>query len=110
MPATRTSRNGHESNSTTTARRSPRRSHSTGAETNRHVIRPAKRAVRNVTSTLPGWVPWAIGGVGVCAIVYGLLQIESVRNYLSEAFEPVGDFLSGEEFEGYEYAPRDYEN
>ncbi|GEM_PF-3228632 len=120
MPSTRTasrnghdshSRNGHDTPSSSHSRNSSRRSHSLAAETNRHVIRPAKRAVRSVTRSLPEWVPWAVGALGVCAIIYGLFQIESVRNFASDITEPIGDFLSGDEFdENGGYTPREYED
>jgi hypothetical protein len=115
MPSTRTvSRNGSHEH-TTTGRRSsstmhPRRSHSITSEADRHIVRPAKQAIRSVSRSLPGWVPWAIGGIGVCAIVYGLFQLESVRDFMSGVTEPISDFLSGDEFEENEYAPRSYED
>ena len=108
MPSTRTvSRNGSHEH-TTTARR-PRRSRTIGSETNRN-IRPARRAVRSVSRNIPGWVPWAIGGLGLCAIVYGLLQLESVREFARGITDPVSDFLSGDEFDENTYTPRDYED
>ncbi|HET6402148.1 MAG TPA: hypothetical protein VFH95_12210 [Candidatus Kapabacteria bacterium] len=105
MPRTRTvSRNGSHEHTTTAHR--PRRSHSIAAETERPIVRPTKR----ITRSLPGWIPWAIGGIGLCAIVYGLFQIESIRDFARDLTEPVSDFLSGDEFEENEYAPRSYED
>lgn len=109
MPSTRTvSRNG--SHKHTISARRQRRSRSIAAETNRHIVQPAKRTIESVTRSLPGWVPWAIGGIGLCAIVYGVFQLESVRDFARDVTEPVSDFLSGDEFEENEYAPRSYED
>ncbi len=69
---------------------------------NGQFARPRKRS-RDSDSGLPGWVPWALGTLGLGAIIYGLFQIESVRN-------AVNDFLSGDEFEENEYAPRSYDD
>jgi hypothetical protein len=118
MPSTRTaSRNG---SSTTSRRGSSRRSHSIAAETNRHIIRPAKRAVSSASrsisrrvSDMPSWVPWAAVGIGACALIYGLFQIDAVRNFASDIGDSVSDFVGGEEFaddfgdEG-EYESSDY--
>ncbi len=54
---------------------------------------PGKRS-----KSLPAWVPWAIGGVALCAIVYAVFQLEPVQDF-------VNDFLSGDEFEETDYAP-----
>lgn len=62
------------------------------------------------SSGLPGWVPWALGGVAVCAICYGLLQIDSVRDFLNRAADPIKDFFSGDEFEEAIYAGRAQED
>jgi len=112
MPATRTvSRNGHHnSNESSTTTRRTRRSHSIPSEASRHVVQPAKRRVKSIASNLPGWVPYAIGGLGLCALIYGLFQIESVRDFVKDSFEPVSDFLSGDEFEENEFAGRDIED
>ena len=109
MPSTRTvSRNGLHHVSTTARR--PRRSPSSQAETDHNPILPAKQAVKSVTRSLPGWMPWAIGGIGLCAIVYGLFQLESVRDFMRGVTDPINDFLSGDEFDENEYAPRSYED
>ncbi len=55
------------------------------------------------TRGLPRWIPWAMGALGIGAIIYGLFQIESVRNVAS-------DFLFGDEFEENEYIPRAIED
>ena len=62
------------------------------------------------SSGIPGWVPWALGGVAVCAICYGLLQIDSVRDLLDRATEPIKDFFSGDEFEDSIYSGRSQED
>jgi hypothetical protein len=109
MSATRTvSRNGSHEH-TTTARRS-RRSRSIAAQPDRNIVRPATRAVKPITRSLPRWVPWTIGSIGVCAIVYGLFQLESVRDFMRGMTDPISDFLSGDEFEENEYAPRSSED
>jgi|SRR5665213_3052269 len=106
MPRTRTvSRNGSHKHTTTA--RGPRKSRSIITESD-HINQPGKRASRS--RGLPGWVPWAIGGIGLCAIIYGLFQIESVREFAGGVTEPISDFLSGDEFEENEYAPRSYED
>ena len=125
MPSRTASRNGHDT-ATATRRRSPRRSHSLAAETDRHIIRPAKRAVtsasRSISRTvtgLPGWVPWAAVGIGACALIYGLLQIDAVRGFASDMGDTISDFVSGDdfedeygdeggEFEGSDYGSRDF--
>jgi hypothetical protein len=109
MPSTRTvSRNGSHEHTTTVRR--PRRSHSIVSEADRHIVRPAKRTLKSVARSLPSWTPWVIGGIGLCAIVYGLFQLESVRDFSRGITEPISDFLSGDEFEENEYAPRSYED
>ncbi len=62
------------------------------------------------SSRLPGWVPWAVGGIAIGAICYGLLQTDFVRDLLSRATEPIKDFFSGDEFEESGYVPRAYED
>jgi hypothetical protein len=121
MPRT-ASRNGHDSDTATARRRTTsRRSHSLAAETNRHIIRPAKRAVNSASrsisrsvSGLPGWVPWAAVGVGACALIYGLFQIDAVRTFASDIGDTVSDFVGSDDFEedfgdeGGEYESGDY--
>ena len=89
---------------TSQPRRRTRRSHSIAAEADRHIIRPAKRAVKSATkdiskrvSSLPGWAPWVAGALGVGVLVYGLFQMEVVRDFMRPVTEPITDFFSDEE-------------
>ncbi len=109
MPTRSASRNGHSDDSATTTRRSNGRSHDIISETNRHIIRPAKRAVKSMTRDLPGWVPWAAGALVASTLIYSLFQIESVRSFFGEMFEPSDEGFD-DSLQGNSFARRDYED
>ena len=105
MPRT-THRNSNSGNDNHTAvRRTSRprrraRSHSLAAEAERHVIRPATRAVRNAAeeisdrvSDLPSWIPWTAAVIGAGVLLYSLFQIESVRDFMRPVTEPIEEFF-----------------
>ncbi len=111
MPTRSASRNGHTSSGdgTTTSRRSNSRPHDIISETERHIIRPAKRAVKSITRDLPGWVPWAAGAVVASTLIYSLLQIESVRDFIGDMFESSEDSYD-EGMQDRNYPQRDFED
>jgi hypothetical protein len=85
-------------------RRHTRRSQSIATKAERHVIRPAKRAVKSAAediservSSLPEWVPWAAAAVGMGALIYGLFQIKAVRDFVSPVTEPIKGFFGEED-------------
>jgi hypothetical protein len=62
---------------------------------------------------MPSWVPWAAVGLGLCALIYGLAQIESVREFARTATEPISDLFDDDEEdededEGYDLRDSDY--
>src|SRR5438477_2648158 len=119
MPSTRiASRNGSASNSDTmTARSRPRRLHSIMAETDRHVVKPAKRAVKSASrsvkrtvSGFPGWIPWVLGSIAVGGLIYGLMQLDFVQDFLSgsDDFDAEDeDYFTEDSWEGSDYGERE---
>jgi hypothetical protein len=115
MPRTthRNSETGNENHTAVHRTSRPRRrarSHSLAAEAERHVIRPAKRAVRNAAeeisdrvSDLPNWLPWTAAAVGFGILLYGLFQIESVRDFMRPVTEPIGEMFAEDEYDDDEF-------
>ncbi|HWF43110.1 MAG TPA: hypothetical protein VG537_00560 [Candidatus Kapabacteria bacterium] len=116
MPRTSQRNSNTENDNHTAVRRTSRprrraRSHSLAAEAERHVIRPAKRAVRNAAeeisdtvSDLPRWIPWTAAAVGFGILMYGLFQIESVRDFMRPVTEPVSEmFGEDDEYDADEF-------
>jgi hypothetical protein len=60
-------------------------------------VSSARRSVSRRASALPSWLPWVLGGVGVGALIYGLMQINAVSEFLTPVTEPITDFFTGEE-------------
>jgi hypothetical protein len=51
-------------------------------------------------SGLPSWMPVTLGIVGLCGAVYGLMQITSVRSFMSPVIDDVGEFFGLTSVEG----------
>ena len=49
---------------------------------------------------LPGWAPYAITVVSICGLVYGLMQISVVSDFMEPVLDDVGEFLGFSEEEG----------
>ncbi len=97
-----------------TRSRSNHRAHAIAEEADRQLVRPAKRAIKSARRTIkrsvsstPSWLPWAAAGLGLCALIYGLAQIEAVRDFARSATEPISDLFEGDEFDEEDYAASD---
>lgn len=51
-------------------------------------------------SGLPSWMPLTLSVVGVCGLVYGLMQISSVRSFMNPVIDDVGEFFGLSSDEG----------
>jgi hypothetical protein len=51
-------------------------------------------------SNLPTWVPISLGIVGVCGLVYGLMQLDTVSDFMDPVIHDVGEFFGLTEEEG----------
>lgn len=53
----------------------------------------SRRSRSSRSSGMPSWLMYSLGGVGVIGLIYGLNQIESVRDFMSPVVDPVTDFF-----------------
>jgi hypothetical protein len=44
-------------------------------------------------SGLPGWAPYAITVVSICGLVYGLMQVAAVSEFVEPIMDDVSEFL-----------------
>ena len=51
-------------------------------------------------SSLPSWIPISLGVLGACGLVYGLMQLETVSDFMDPVIHDVGDFFGLTEDEG----------
>src|SRR4051812_1392024 len=49
---------------------------------------------------MPGWATLSLGILGACGLVYGLMQIETVSEFMDPVIHDVGDFFGLTEDEG----------
>jgi hypothetical protein len=49
---------------------------------------------------MPGWATLSLGILGACGLVYGLMQIETVSDFMDPVIHDVGDFFGLTEDEG----------
>ena len=88
--------NGSTSSSPTRSRSRTSRSKSSSAS-------PRSRARRSSTSflsTIPGWVPISLGVASVCGLIYGLMQLDSVSDFMDPVIHDVGEFFGLSDDEG----------
>jgi hypothetical protein len=57
---------------------------------NRSVLLPVSRTVSSSS-----WLPYALGAIGIGAIVYGLSRISVVRDVVSSGYDGVSDMFGG---------------
>ena len=72
-------------------------------------MRPVKRAVstarRSISQrvrNLPGWAPYALGAIGLAALIYGAFQLDSVRDMFasdSDDGDLFSNYDSGDEYD-----------
>lgn len=51
-------------------------------------------------SNLPTWVPISLGIVSVCGLVYGLMQLDTVSDFMDPMIHDVGEFFGLTDEEG----------
>lgn len=120
MPSRIRHTNSHseDSDETATVRRRPRisshRSHTLAAETERNIVRPARRALktgvrraRRTARNLPAWLPWAAGAAALGGILYLAFQSDAVANFF-DGMEDNDLYASDEDFEENGYDGSDY--
>ena len=99
---TRTKRS--RSKSTTSLSGSSRSTSSRGRSNGRSPRGGSTRRARSSSllgiSSLPSWVPISLGILGACGLVYGLMQLESVSDFMDPVIHDVGDFFGLTEEEG----------
>jgi hypothetical protein len=42
---------------------------------------------------MPSYTPYLLGGLGLCGLVYGLLQIDSIRESIDPMIDDIGEFF-----------------
>ena len=62
--------------------------------------RRSSRSRSRSRSSMPGWLPYAIGGVCLSGLVYGLMQIDSVNDFVQPVIDDVSDFFGLSDVEG----------
>src|SRR4051812_36871906 len=64
--------------------------------------RSSRRGRRSSSGFLgmPGWATLSLGILGACGLVYGLMQIETVSDFMDPVIHDVGDFFGLTEDEG----------
>ena len=66
--------------------------------------RSVRRTRRTVSSSgflgLPTWATLSLGILGTCGLVYGLMQIEMVNDFMDPVIHDVGEFFGLAEDEG----------
>ena len=86
----------------------PRTSRSRSRRNSNSPVSTIKRSIKARTRSrrssgflgMPGWVTLSLGILGACGLVYGLMQIETISDFVDPVIHDVGDFFGLTEDEG----------